>query len=291
MYEIINEILQYPTDLLLYLRERSYEIIEFLLNLTGGYIKPEDYSIFLFTLIIAGWMVAVDACLFEIAVLPFVPKRYWLPIIVLITIVHAFAGYLGLGILVTGLATGVTLWIMLLVTSWGGLRFIVSGRLADDEDDPDDMAKKLAAGIFTIAAFFMFWSVSYDEFFAVWQRFQWMLAQGWNEAAMAVNIGLSMVVLFLAQCLVILGLLIFKPLTRWIHNKGDHMMFIVFSLLMYYMVRGVMQNGLGYDPYEIPYTGIAPDLLVLGFILTWMLSKALMNNKFANGAKAVLYIK
>ena len=274
-----------------WLKGLSYEAIEYTLNITGGYIPADDYPVFLTTLILAGWMVAVDACIFEIAVLPFVEKKFWLPIIVLITFVHAIAGYLGLGILATGAATGVTLWIMLLVTSWGGLRFIVAGRLDDDDDDPKDSAMKLAAGILTMAAFFMFWSVSYDEFFAVWQRFQWMLAQEWNVAAMAVNIGFSMIVLFLVQCLVVLCLLVFKPFTKWIHDRGDHMMFIVFSLLMYYMVRGIMQNGLGYNPYEIPYTGLAPDLVILGFGLTWLLVRALKNETFANGTKAILYIK
>ena len=68
-------------------------------------------------------------------------------------------------------------------------------------------------------------------------------------------------------------------------------MFIVFSLIMYYLARGVIQNGFGYNPYEIPYTGIAPELLVLGFALTWLLSKALENEKFETFTRKVFFIK
>ena len=291
MSGILSSLTYYPLLALEFLREKAYVVIEYCLNLTGGQIPEGDYPIFLTTLVIAGWMVAVDACIFEVAVLPFIKKRLWLPVIILITIVHAVAGYLGLGMLIAGIATGATLWVMLFVTSWGGLRFIVSGAAGDDDDNPNDMAKKLAAGLFTLTAFFLYWGVSYDEFFAVWQRFQWMVAQKWNEAAMAVNIGLSMIVLFAAQCLVILGLLVFKPFTNWIQNKADHMMFVVFSLLMYYMVRGIMQNGLGYDPYEIPYTGIAPDLLIAGFVLMAFFMRALKNSKFLGIVQKALLIK
>lgn len=270
--------------------ERLYPITQYVLELTGGQIPAGEMVTFVFTYALAGWMVSVDANLFLIAVLPLISKWLWFPVIILITVTHAIAGYLGLGLLVTGITIGATLWVMLGLTSWGGLRFIVAGLGAEDDDDHFHMAKKLIAGLFTIAAFALFWNVSYDEFFAVWQRFQWMVARGWNDAAMAVNIGFSMVVLLLIQSTVAVCLLIFKPVTDWFHERGDIMMFIVFGLLMYYLVRGWAQNGFGYIPWEIPYSGIAPDLLFAGFVLTWLLHKALHNKNFALFAKRLLLI-
>lgn len=267
-----------------------YSIVQQTLDAFGGSIPAGDIPVFVTTFFLAGWMVSADAALFQIAVLPHVPKRKWLPIIFLITMTHAVAGYLGLGMLMMGLAFGATLWIMLSITTFGGLHFIGGGLSENDEDDPFDMAKKLIAGILTFAAIWLFWGVSFDELFAVLQRYQWMVAQTWNHAAMAVSIGFSMVVLFGILCGVAIFLLIAKPLTDWIHDQGDKTMFVVFSLIMYYLVRGIVQNGLGYTPFEIPYTGIAPELLALGFALTWGFKRLLETEKAGGIAKKILLV-
>ena len=107
---------------------------------------------------------------------------------------------------------------------------------------------------------------------------------------MAVNIGFSMVVLFLILSSVALLLLIAKPVTDWIHDQGDKTMFVVFSLIMYYLVRGIAQNGLGYTPWEIRYTGIAPELLVLGFALTWAFKQLLQTDKAGSMVKKILRV-
>jgi hypothetical protein len=267
-----------------------YSIVQQTLDALGGSIPNGDLPTFVTTFFLAGWMVSADAAIFMIAVLPLVAKRLWLPIAFVITLTHAVAGYLGLGLLMLGLSAGATLWMLLAATTYGGLHFIAGGLSGDDEDDPNDMAQNLVIGILTMAAIVMFWNVSFDEFFAVLQRYQWMVAQGWDHTAMAISIGFSMVVLFGILCLVTLMLVVAKPVTDWIHDQGDKTMFVVFSLIMYYLVRGIVQNGLGYTPWEIPYTGIAPELLIAGFGLTWGFKHLLETEGAGNLVKKMLRV-
>lgn len=269
-----------------------YSFIEWTLEKTGGVIPDGDNPVFALTTWVAGWSVSVDAIIMEAVVLPLVPKKLWLPIIFLITMTHAFAGYLGLAVLTIGEMLGITLGFLLVFTCYMGLKFIIGCLISDEEEEPDVMKNILLSGIFAFAAFVLYWEVSFDEFFMVLQRFQWMVSQGWNEIAMAVNIGLSMIVLFLLQCVALVLLLVCKPFTRWVNDHGDYAMFVVFSLIMYYLVRGVIQNGLElYVPYEIPYTGISPELLTLGFVLTWFLQKVLENKTVESFARAAFFIK
>lgn len=260
-----------------WLWEIVYGIVRDSLTATGGTIPDGDIPVFATTVLVAGWSVSVDASLWLILVLPFLPKRYWIPVVILITLTHAFAGYLGFAFMVFGLMTAFSIWLVLGPTAWAGLRFIAVGLLGEDEDDARDMANKVIAGLLTAAAFILYWAVSYDEFFMVLQRFLWMLVQGWNYVAQAVLIALSMVALAGFMMLVVIFYLAFPRAAEWVEERGDSMMYVVFSLIMYYLVRGVVQNGLGYVPWEIPYTGIAPDLLAAGFIITWAFS-ALLNN-------------
>ena len=264
---------------------------QYLLNYFDGYIPPGDIETFILNYNLAGVTVAIDAIILLIVLLPLLPKKTWLPIITLITLTHALAGYAGLGLMLFGAGTGIGIWAILIFSFWMCGHFIVKGMTDDDGEDPSDIAKKLASGLFTFAAFSLFYSVSNDEFFAVLQRYQWMGAQEWDSMAMAVNIGLSMVVLQLIQMGIALSLIVFKPLTNLVTRHGDHAMFFVFSYIMYFMVRGFWQNGLGFEPYELGWTGIAPTLLTVGIILTWLLQKALRNEVFATNVKKFFFVK
>jgi uncharacterized membrane protein YhdT len=164
---------------------------------------------------------------------------------------HTLFGYLGLGANMFGQyesrQLGWSIWPILGVATVLGMRFIVDGQSGDEEDD--STAEKLTAGLFSLVALTLYYNVSVDEFFAVLQRYQWMKAQGWDHATMALNIGLSMVILWCILALV----QHFAGSSQWLHDwcevHGDRAMFVVFSLIMYYMVRGILQNGLGYEPW------------------------------------------
>lgn len=253
-------------------------------------------SIFTTNMLKAGWMVSVDAALFIVplsAAATLVSNQARLrAIVLLITLAHTVFGYLGLGVHVFGQyesgQLGWSIWPILGVATLLGLRFIVDGLSGEEEDD--GAVEKLAAGLLSLVALTLYYNVSVDEFFAVLQRYQWMKAQGWDHATMALNIGLSMVVLWCILALV----QHFAGSSLWLHDwcekHGDRAMFVVFSLIMYYMVRGILQNGLGYEPWQDKYTGLAPSMLVVGFILTWLLKQALKLETVRTSARKIFFL-
>lgn len=227
-------------------------------------------------------MVAVDAAIFMVAVLMMVnPAKRW-AVVTMIVLAHAFYGFLGLGILsMETQFVHLSFWIVIIFCSYIGLRFNIEGLDGDEDGDPENDAKVLNLAVVGFASLGLYSAVSIDELFAVLQRYQWMEAQGWSDSVKAGNIGLSMVVLFAILGAVKIALEKALP-TDWIERHGDLMMFIVFSLIMYYIVRAVVQNGLGYIPMEIPYTGIAWELLIVGFVLTKLLQFGLEKSKSFN---------
>ena len=242
-------------------------------TILGLFAPVNETLVFVFNTWKAGAMVTVDAAIFMVAVAMLIEQSKRHMMVILITLAHAFYGFLGLIILsFESQVTGFSIASVIGISGYLGVCFIVDGMNGDDGDDPSDIAVKLALGLFTIAAFGLYSSVSIDELFAVLQRYQWMAAQGWNDPVKALNIAASMVVLYGLLNLVLLSLESGKKLS-WIEDNEDTAMFIVFSLIMYYIVRAVVQNGLGYVPYlEDPITGIAWELLAVGFILTTVLS-------------------
>lgn len=268
----------------------AYDITRISLGAFGTSIPEADMPVFATTVLIAGWSVSVDANLWLLATLPFLPKRYWAPVIILITLTHTFAGYLGLGVMAVGLSMAASVWLILGPTSWFGLRFIGGGLAEGEGDDAEDMARKVTLGLLSAAAFLLYWAVSYDEFFMVLQRFWWMVNQGWDYLVQAVLIGLSMASLLPFLLFAPLIHLAFPGLASWMEKHGAVVMFAVFSLIMYYLVRGIAQTGLGYEPWEVPYTGIAPDLLFAGFVLTGLYKLGFMNTTFESLATKVFLL-
>jgi hypothetical protein len=201
-------------------------------------------------------------------------------IVILITLAHAFHGFMGLTLEAVGKSKsdfyGISVWVMIGLTVFAGLHFNIGGQSDDDEVDHSKVAAMLMASLYSAAAIFFFNSVSFDELFAVLQRFQWMMSLGWSIELMALNIALSMVVLWCI--LASLELLMEhkgESLSTWAENHGEALMFCVFSIIMYYMVRAVAQNGLGYQPIQDPITGISPELLAAGFALNAGLNQLL----------------
>lgn len=240
---------------------------------------PETYAVFVFNMFKAGFMVSVDAAIFMVAVLLLIePKLRWL-VVILITVAHTFYGFLGLGAEMLLFDAGII--VVIIITSYIGLRFIIEGLNEADDGDPEDDARKInKLGIFSLSAIALYSAVSIDELFAVLQRYQWMEAQGWSDGIKAANIATSMVVLFGILSAVKIALEKGVSLS-WIERHGDEAMFVVFSLIMYYIVRGIVQNAMGYEPIDIwlltEYTGLAPELVIVGFVLTWILKKSLEN--------------
>jgi hypothetical protein len=241
----------------------------------GLAIPAGDMPVFINNFFLSGLMVWADAAIFLVAAMLLVKPGRRFAVITLIVLAHAIYGFLGLLILSAEMTyVKLSIGIVIAITSYAGLRFITEGLDGDDEGSPRDDARIINLGIFSFSALALYSAVSIDELFAVLQRYQWMEAQGWNDAVKAANIGASMVVLF--------GLLWFvkwaleKGISlAWLKKHDDKAMFIVFGLVMYYIVRGIVQNGLGYVPLEIPLTGIAPELLLVGFVLTWGLKQLL----------------
>ncbi len=252
-------------------------------------------SVFVFNFLKAGWMVSVDAAIFMVAVIMLVRPEKRLLVVVFITLAHTFYGYLGLAVLSAEkifLEGGLPL--IIAGTSFIGLRFIIEGLDEDDEGEPADDAHKINLGVLSLSAIALYSAVSIDELFAVLQRYQWMEAQGWNDVTKALNIGASMLVLFILL-LTVKWTLEREISLNWIEENGDKAMFIVFSLIMYYIVRGIVQNGMEYEPIEIwfvtEHTGLAPELLVLGFILTIVLKKALEKQSISNVLNKIFLLK
>lgn len=246
------------------------------------FIPQGDLPVFFWNTLLSGWMVSVDAAIFMVAVLLMVkPAKRW-SVVAMIVLAHAFYGFLGLGLLsLEKNLLDISLWLVIAVTSVVGLRFSVEGLDGDEDGEPADDAKVLNFGVLTMAALGLYSGVSIDELFAVLQRYQWMEAQGWSDAVKASNIGLSMVVLFVLLGAVKIALERALP-TSWIEKHGDTMMFIVFSLIIYYIVRAIVQNGLGYVPWQDPITGIAWELFAIGFVLTGLLKFGLKKSKTFN---------
>lgn len=248
-------------------------------------IPEGDLPVFAWNTILSGWMVSVDAAIFMVAVLMLIAKDKRWPVVFMIVLAHAAYGFLGLGLLsLEDNLLNVGLWVVIGATSFVGLRFVIEGLDGDEDGEPADDAKVLNLGVISLAALGLYSGVSIDELFAVLQRYQWMEAQGWDDSVKAANIGLSMIVLFAILGAVKIALEKAVSL-EWVEKHGDTMMFVVFSLITYYIVRAVVQNGLGYVPMEIPFTGIAWELLIVGFVLTGLL-KFLMEK--SNTFKGVL---
>lgn len=252
-------------------------------------------EVFISNFLIGGWMVSVDAALFLAVAIAFVSPSRRLGVVIMITLAHAFYGFLGLGILMASRGAtemlGLGIWIIIAGTSYLGLRFIIEG--LNDEEGDDDHEKHGAVlnhSLISTAALALYTTVSIDELFAVMQKYQWMITQGWNHGTMALNIAASMVVLFGLLWLAWKMIERSEQFVAWLNQHGDRAMFIVFSLIMYYLVRGVVQNGLGYEPWEIPFTGIAPELLPVGFFLTWLLQWLLENNRFKEASHRFFYL-
>ena len=245
-------------------------------------VPQGDLAVFTWNTLLSGWMVSVDAAIFMVAVLmPVEPAKHW-SVVILIVLAHALYGFLGLSILSAEMAfMKMSIWIVIAATSVLGLRFIVEGLDGDEEGEPGADARVLNAAVLGASALGLYSGVSIDELFAVLQRYQWMEAQGWTDTVKAANIGLSMIVLFGILGCVKIALEKAMP-TSWIERYADAMMFVVFSLIMYYIVRAIVQNGFGYIPMEIPYTGIAWELLIVGFVTTWLLQLVLRKSSTFN---------
>jgi hypothetical protein len=252
------------------------------------------FEVFVSNFLIGGWMVSVDAALFLAIAIAFIAPRRRFGVVVMITLAHAFYGFLGLGILMLSRGAtemlGLGIWIIITGTSYLGLRFITEGFAEGGDDDPADHGLVLNRSLISGGALSLYTAVSIDELFAVMQKYQWMTTQGWNHTTMALNIAASMVVLFILLYLAWKTIERSERFVAWLDKHGDRAMFIVFSLIMYYLVRGVVQNGLGYEPWEIPLTGIAPELLPIGFMLTWLLQWGLENKKFRTVTHQALFI-
>jgi hypothetical protein len=236
-----------------------------------------DRAVFAFNSLVSGWTVSVDAVMWFIPLAAVLDKRLQHRLIVGITFMHAICGYLGLYVVAQGEALVQIKFVIIFLCTIGGMYFIVNGLKGDEESDFHEQARKLAVGLWTLTAALLLLAVSNDEFFAVLQRYQWMLAQGWDHTVMALNIFVSMCVLY-GILYVVRFLLDLGHTLEWIADREDGAMFCVFSLIMYYMVRAWLQNYFGYTPWEIPYTGIAPDLLIVGFVLVFFLKKFFESN-------------
>ena len=247
----------------------------------GLAIPYGDMPVFLNNMFVSGVSVWVDAALFFAASLLMVaPDKRW-QVVLLIVVAHALYGFLGL--LLLSLEKSYLDWsqgIVIAFTSYFGLRFITEGLDGDEEGSPEDDAHAINLAIIGVTALSVYSGVSIDELFMVLQRSQWMVAQGWDTAVQAANIAGSMVVLFALLGAVKWALEKELPMS-WLQKHGDHLMFCVFGLMMYYIVRAIAQNGFGFIPREIPYTGIAWELMILGFVLTWLL-RLILRNQTAN---------
>lgn len=251
--------------------------------------------VFVFNFLKAGWMVSIDAAIFMVAVIMLVKPEKRLLVVIFITLAHTLYGYLGLIILSTEkvfLASGLPL--IIAITSVIGLRFIIEGLDEDDKGEPSDDAAKINLGVLSLPAIALYSAVSIDELFAVLQRYQWMEAQDWDDITKAINIGASMLVLFILL-LAVKWALEREISLNWIDKHGNRAMFIVFSLIMYYVVRGILQNGMGYEPIEIwfitEYTGLAPELLVSGFLLTVILKRVLRNQRISDVLNKIFLLR
>lgn len=258
-------------------------------------ITVSSWAVFVSNFLIGGWMVSVDAALFLAVALAFIKPERRLGVVTMITLAHAVYGFLGLGVMALGAelssAMKIGVWAIIAFSSFLGLRFITEG-LGEEESEENhaEHGNILNHSLFSLSALSLYTAVSIDELFAVTQKYQWMLTQGWNHGTMAANIAASMVMLF-----IFLGASSWliersEGFAAWLEEHGEQGMFIVFSLIMYYLVRGVVQNGLGYHPWEIPFTGIAPELLPMGFVLTWFLQKILADDSREAAMKRILLL-
>ncbi len=219
-------------------------------------------------------MVSVDALLFLAVALVFVKPERRLKVVLMIVLAHWMYGTLGLVIMLLGgvfsSLAHISTWFMIVVSSVLGLGFITKG-LQDEEggDDHEAHGVILNESLISAASLMLYHNVSVDEFFSVMQKVQWMAAQGWDGWVMFANIVASMVILLLILVVGSKLIMSSEAFVAWVTRNGELSMFFVFSFIMYYMVRGIVQNGFGHHPDEIPFTGIAYKLLFVGFALTY----------------------
>lgn len=268
----------------------DHSILSFLMK-----FMSDIWATFIFNMFKAGLMVSVDAAVFMVAVILLIDAKYRWAVVFFITIAHAIYGYLGLSVMAGILTPFMGISIVLASAGYLGIRFVIQGLIADEEGNPYIQAAIINAGLLSLMAIGLYSGVSIDEFFVVLQRYQWMDAQaGWNHWVMIANIGASMLVLFG----ILSAVLIFMERGHkfeWVEKHSDEAMFVVYSLIVYYIFRGVVQNGLGYEPIEIwlltDLTGLAPELVIIGFFITWLLKIFLKEPVVAKTLCSIFFIK
>ncbi len=257
---------------------------------------------------ISASMVTPDAAIWQAAAIPILVLafRLSLPRVILIStmiaLAHEVYGLAGLGIRGIGGPLEAALPFIMILMSYLVIGFVVNVRAGgEEEEDPHEAAGKLLKyGIFSLAAFFtVYTGVSIDELFAVLGRYEWMTAQGWSVAMQALNITIGMTYLWLIlviESVVIYGIVKLTRHTKpaqWLLDHEESIMFVVFSLLVYFVTRGWYQNMFGNQPTELVIgdfnTGFAYWVYLVGGLLPMFLLAGLLKIDFFERALLWLF--
>ena len=260
-----------------------------------GFLPANDTGEFISGALISTGMVTADAFFWQLAAIPLlvIIGKFNLPKVLLVStmiaVAHQVYGMLGLGVrAIGGPFEAVALPFILVGVTYLVFGFVLNGSIGNGEDAAEKQSRRIIKyGIVSLAAFFgVYTGVSIDEMFAVLGRVEWMSAQGWSHLVMLANITVAMAMLWVI--LMLEGALLYsltkaaehtKPM-EWLEAHEDWVMFLVFSLLVYFVVRGWYQNVAGYSPAEwhigdfntgfahnVYFVGgLAPMLVLLGLL-------------------------